>query len=262
MTITYFAGNKLQGVAADTKPTTLPDGSMFFETDTDSNYVSTSGIWTEIFTGSSKIFTPAVSTWFEDIDSRWFTTLGGDGTAQSTSNGLSLVTSATATSFSKLHTFGANANAVNAGNTRFFISIFSKTQGSDYNSYWGTGAVTVSGSSITYTPGHCGFKSIRTSSGTVVTSATNANGTTETATDIGVTDERGEYFMDRTSSTSLKYYRKEFAGTSYVLEATHTTNIPTAADSGLFTVAISNIGVASSSTLKFPNVSFQQEVVL
>ena len=45
MTIKYYAGNRLTGVSGDTKPTTLPTGSTFLETNTDDLYLWDGDSW-------------------------------------------------------------------------------------------------------------------------------------------------------------------------------------------------------------------------
>lgn len=47
MAITYLAAKNIQGLAADTKPTNVDDGSMFRETDTGNIWWMISGTWTE-----------------------------------------------------------------------------------------------------------------------------------------------------------------------------------------------------------------------
>jgi hypothetical protein len=47
MTITYLSAKNLQGVAADTKPTNVDDGTIFYETDTYTFYDMVSGSWKE-----------------------------------------------------------------------------------------------------------------------------------------------------------------------------------------------------------------------
>ena len=47
MAITYLAAKNIQGLAADTKPTNVDDGSMFRETDTGNVWHMISGTWTE-----------------------------------------------------------------------------------------------------------------------------------------------------------------------------------------------------------------------
>lgn len=47
MTVVRFANNRYQGLAADTKPTNIPDDSVFYETDTYTFYQRVSGSWVE-----------------------------------------------------------------------------------------------------------------------------------------------------------------------------------------------------------------------
>jgi len=46
MTIKRYAGDKITGVAGDSKPTTIADGATFYETDTLKTYMKISGTWT------------------------------------------------------------------------------------------------------------------------------------------------------------------------------------------------------------------------
>ena len=48
MPIKYYAGNRLTGVSGDTKPTTLPTGSTFLETNTDDLYLWDGDSWNAI----------------------------------------------------------------------------------------------------------------------------------------------------------------------------------------------------------------------
>lgn len=45
MALKRYAGDKIVGLSTDTKPTNLPDGATFYETDTLEFYVLTSGSW-------------------------------------------------------------------------------------------------------------------------------------------------------------------------------------------------------------------------
>jgi archaellum component FlaC len=45
MTIKRYAGDKLTGLSSDTKPTNIPDGATFYETNTLSAYILTGGTW-------------------------------------------------------------------------------------------------------------------------------------------------------------------------------------------------------------------------
>ena len=53
MALKYLAGNKITGLAADTKPTTVPEGSFFTETDTKKEFILISGTWTASGVGAS-----------------------------------------------------------------------------------------------------------------------------------------------------------------------------------------------------------------
>jgi hypothetical protein len=53
MAIVRYAGNKFTGLFADTKPTTVPDGATFYETDTTQVWVKVSGAWVN---ASSQMF--------------------------------------------------------------------------------------------------------------------------------------------------------------------------------------------------------------
>ena len=48
MTIKRYAGDKLVGLSSDTKPTNLPDGATFYETDTLNQYIRSAGNWTKL----------------------------------------------------------------------------------------------------------------------------------------------------------------------------------------------------------------------
>lgn len=45
MVLSYLPGNRIQGLSSDTKPTTVPDGSVFYETDTQWYFRISSGVW-------------------------------------------------------------------------------------------------------------------------------------------------------------------------------------------------------------------------
>lgn len=52
MTLAYKSGGLITGLSSDTKPTNVPDGSTFIETDTKKWYIKTSGSWSE-FAGAA-----------------------------------------------------------------------------------------------------------------------------------------------------------------------------------------------------------------
>tara|TARA_B110001454_G_C12721602_1_gene434937 strand:+ start:303 stop:3323 length:3021 start_codon:yes stop_codon:yes gene_type:complete len=53
MALKYLAGNKITGLASDTKPTTVPENSTFQETDTKKEFILISGVWTASGVGAS-----------------------------------------------------------------------------------------------------------------------------------------------------------------------------------------------------------------
>jgi hypothetical protein len=48
MAITRYAGDRLVGLSSDSKPTTIPDGATFFETDTLNEFLKVSGSWSQL----------------------------------------------------------------------------------------------------------------------------------------------------------------------------------------------------------------------
>ena len=144
---------------------------------------------------------------------------------------------------------------INSGNGLFdwsrpFIASFyhrTGTEGSDYRRWIGVGEPTVNGTSITFTDPQVGMKKVRVASGATVMSATNGNGTSETAT--AITDvSQGAFIAVKTSSSSIKFY-SHGPGDSPTLVATHTTNIQNSGSTTNFIGnAISNVTVASNSS--------------
>lgn len=53
MAIKYYVGNKISGLSTDTKPTTVPIGTVFYETDTAKEYVFDGTSWS-IIQGASE----------------------------------------------------------------------------------------------------------------------------------------------------------------------------------------------------------------
>ena len=55
MTIKRYAGDKLVGLSSDTKPTNIPDGATFYETDTLTPFLLVSGSWSEVGGGGTAL---------------------------------------------------------------------------------------------------------------------------------------------------------------------------------------------------------------
>ena len=63
MTIKRYAGDKLVGLSSDAKPTNIPDGATFYETDTLTSFLLVSGAWSAVGGGGGQPFTtPEVKT--------------------------------------------------------------------------------------------------------------------------------------------------------------------------------------------------------
>lgn len=183
---------------------------------------------------------------FGDSADYSITNVGG-GAATLDGSGLDISTSATATSSSSLvrSTYGSLTDILGAGDSSIYIGGFVATAPTTGDSFFGTGSVTVTGSAITYTPRQMGFKIVYAASAATL-SATNANGTTETATTIsGVTvTDRNEYFARHDSGVDCKFY------TNRTLQATHTTNLPDGNTTNrLVAVAVSNKDTATNFNL-------------
>ncbi len=172
---------------------------------------------------------------------------GGSGTAGTTKvaggNGLAMDVPATTSSYASLAYYnnGNNQNFFTGNNN--FSTMLSQKYGAITvcNIYLGVGNPTISGTGITFTDNHYGFKII--GNGTARTLyATNANGTTETATAFTpatLSYEDTLLTAIKTGTTNIKYY------CNGVLVATHTTTIPTTATGGYSPL---NVGLSNASS--------------
>lgn len=105
--------------------------------------------------------------------------------------------------------------------TAFGVRIGNEPASESHEWYVGLGSVAVtSTTSHTWTNAHEGHKGVY-ASGTLTHSATNANGTTETATSGTAMSANTQYILTtvRDGSTNIKFY------TNGALDATHTTNL-------------------------------------
>ncbi len=172
---------------------------------------------------------------------------GGSGSAGTTrvagGNGLAMDVPATASSYANLAYYnnGNNQNFFTGNNN--FSTMLSQKFGPTVvcHIYLGVGNPAIDGTGITFTDNHYGFKII--GNGTARTFyATNANGTTETATAFTpatLSYEDTLLTAIKTGTTNIKYY------CNGVLVATHTTNIPTTATGGYSPL---NVGLSNASS--------------
>ncbi len=180
---------------------------------------------------------------FEDVTTRYQVVIVAGGLNGFDANGNLLTTSATISS--------AVRNRINQGSGSGMIF----TSGVEFAADWvlitapttgiaviGIGNYNTTASDITMTADQFGFKAVYASS-TQVLSASNADGTTETATDTGETltvTDSAVYHAIQDGSTNVKFYR------SKVLEATHTTNLPDTATFNVFSHQVSNKDTATN----------------
>ncbi len=155
-------------------------------------------------------------------------------------SGVAVATSATAggsagVTFHSSMTYQHKAD--NSLNPAIYFELAEATVGTDYQAYMGFGQPSTAGGVHAFTNNHTGIKIIRVASGTKVVSATNANGTTETATTItwDPADNNGRWYIKK-STADAKFYLDG------ALLATHTTNLQTANNiGGQFSVTNANV---------------------
>lgn len=84
MAVIWYGGNRLYGLFSDTKPTNASDGSTFYESDTGSEFVRISGVWTQREFDSSSALTNTdtsviISSWDTYLEPKQLTDLKIDG---------------------------------------------------------------------------------------------------------------------------------------------------------------------------------------
>ena len=190
------------------------------------------------------------STSFETA-ARFTATAVNSGTTTFTTNGCKVSTGASATSSERISWVVGNSD-FEVGSPSFSCSINNDTMGTDFQAYFGLGVPTVAGTGITYTAKHIGFKIIRVASGNVNLYATQADGTTETASaSLGnVNSSRLELTLQVNSTTSVDYYwRDNGVGGNALSAATNlTTNMPTGLTNQMM-MAVSNVSTATNTDI-------------
>jgi len=120
-----------------------------------------------------------------------------------------------------------------------------ETGPSTADTFFGLGAVLEHATALVYTVHQMGFKWIYASS-TLTSSATNANGTSETATSFSLSDPaiRSQRFTAvKDGTTDIKFYDKS------TLVATHTSNLPSGANDSDPTIVVTNKDTATQIAL-------------
>jgi len=132
--------------------------------------------------------------------------------------------------------------------------------GTDLQSFFGIGSVTVAGAGITYTTRHMGFKVVRAASGTNSLYATQGDNTTETASAALQTvaqDESVDLIMKVNAATSVDYYFRYNNG-SLSAATNLTTNIPSGTVVSTLWYAVSNAAVATRTVIYIPFTHYER----
>lgn len=178
----------------------------------------------------------------------------GSGSATFGTNGLVVSTGGTGTSYERISWGGGSSDGLKPYSHQSTVGMLLRVSAapSTGSSYFGANFQTAAGTGHTYNSrdGY-GFKIIY-SGGAATLSATNSNGTTETATDISsgitVTSEHWYFAYYDNAGTQIKFY---VDGT---LKATHTTNLPSTSATVSYagTVSISNDSTATTFSIECP----------
>jgi hypothetical protein len=163
-------------------------------------------------------------------------TTGNDGTSGSNTFGTKgdvLATNGSAAGYAKV-TYTGQGNIKNGTNVNVYwcanIS-YQSVSSTDQDQFIGldNGTITVATSGITFTGNHIGFKITQVASGTISLYATNADGTTETASSALATIANGDNlflaFVYNTAG-SIDYYWRQNTG-AWSSSTNQTTHIPT-----------------------------------
>lgn len=187
----------------------------------------------------------------------------GTGSDSMDASGLFINTGATATSHrvvEKSTGYGPEATTLlSTGNPAISIPFQVRTPVPTTGTfYFGVGSVVVSGSGHTFnTRHHFGFKIVY-SSGVATLSATNANASIETATDItsGITVTNRNLYTAYRNGSQIEFY------VNGTLKATHTTNLPTGSSSSrLVFISLSNDGAANNVEANIGPWCFQRDAI-
>ncbi len=199
--------------------------------------------------------TVIITTTFE-TSGRFSSNVIGGGSNTFGTNGLVADTSSTITSGAGVvWNIDQNGNP-DAGNPTFSTSINFSNIGTDMKSFFGIGNISTN---FTYTVQHYGFKVIRTASGAINLFATQADGSTETASSSLTTINAGDQvdlILVIKSGTNCSYYFRQNGGALSSANVL-TTNLP-ATTGNAIQLALSNAGVATQNTVRIRGASYQR----
>jgi len=208
--------------------------------------------------GGGGIPTMKVSTAFETATR--FSETATSGTATYDVTGLLLDTTGTTTRAIRERLIITTSNTVTTGSPIFTTKIRIPTVGTTGTAYVGIGAITCNGAGHTFTEAHTGFKVVM-SSAVAALYATQADGTTETASAALVADMNDpgtndfDLIVVKNSTTSIDYYYRKNADD--LSSATNlATNLPTTSTS--LQVGVSNNSSASQQILRIYFMTYER----
>lgn len=189
---------------------------------------------------------------------RFGTTNNGAGANTFNNNGAVLNTSATINSSAGVKLLIATAaDNLYLGSPRFTARFGFTLKGTDGQALISIFETTVTGTTLTFTDPHVGFKLVWAASGVATLSATNASGGVEVATALTTVAQGDEIevIAQVNGSASIDYYWRKNGG---VLSPAviHTTRLPTGGSNFSIGAAICNSNVASDSTITMRAMSY------
>lgn len=223
---------------------------------------TTGQVWTATTGGApgwgappSALFT-RFSTIYETVTGRFTSTVSEAGSTPAVSAiGVGSLGAASASSGGSGVSFAHSPTGPFATPPKFgFASLCSLTTvGSDLSGFIGmVPTVPAYAGAPTYTAKHFGFKLARASSGNLILSATQADGTTQTLTTLDSTIVQSDSLVllarVNVAGTGIEYYYWK-NGTAVVGPTTITTNLPTGAYALYHTVGVNNAGTTANVTM-------------
>lgn len=186
----------------------------------------------------------------------------GSGSSSFSNDGMYLQTSASAGNYRRIlweNHAGTFPTWVEGAE---FSTIFTfASKGTDFVGFFGLGLPAISGSGITWTDRHIGFKIERTSSGNIILTATQANGTNQTSQQLVSTNKNVDFELRLRIGPdgSVDYYYRLLDSNAYTLQGPFTlaNNAPADSTNGKsITFMISNKDVASNTWIAFHSASY------
>jgi hypothetical protein len=201
-----------------------------------------------------------IATTFE-TSGRFTLNTGGTGSNTFGTSGVVIATGATSGSFAQTRiSFNVGSPLIFTNSPVWSCSITPTLVASlTMDAFFGVGNVTVAGTGHTWTVNHIGFKIVNTG-GTAQLFATQANGTTETAssalTNVANNDILDLIFVVNGSSSVDYYWRLN--GGSLSSATNLSSNVPTANGTSVLDASISNDSTANSASINVTSMSYER----